>query len=647
MVGKKANPNPEREEESSVESLRQDLYQPGATGVKIRGRSYLRPQRVEVPSRWGQPRNTADTEMKKRKKTALGRFSLGQKIFLFSFLIFLFSAGFAFVTFYQNKNTVSSQNIEVVFDHVAFVDGGEELQVSIDVTNKNNAPLVFTNVVLEYPSVTALNENGVGRLDYPLDTLRPGETKTAEFTVVLYGEQGTQNPLETIFQYQVEGSNATFEKRQGSLVTLRSTPVDIVLESRDEIIGSQEETYTFSVISQSEDPLPNLVLQLDLPPGFNVTKATPISLFGNDTWLLGTLDPLEEKTITITGILSGQEGQSKTIRAYVGSGSSSQNGAIATVFNSLSKTVDIVQPFLQANIFVNRSSDDTVSVVAGQKISGTIEWKNTLDEAIKSPEILLFMSGGAFDKEAVEPQSGFYSSSDSRIIWSKETLDSLAVVEPGESGTVRFTLTPRLLSGVGFGSPEVNLRVGVKGVDASGQLRTAEQTDTIKIQIGTVLDVLAESLHYTGPFDNTGAVPPQVGRATDYTVKWTVTNSSNAVERGRITATLPPYVEWAGQTSPASENIRYEPTSRTVIWDVGAINPGAGFGGAGKTAYFQVSITPSLSQIGETADLTSRVSATGIDAYTKRELSTQARAATTRLLNDGANTSQSGGRIVE
>ena len=230
---------------ASVDKLQKRLYQPGMDGVKIRPRSYLHPERVDAPSAWQQDNTT--TSMKKKRKKPLSQFSIAQKVFFLSFLVFLFSAGFAFITFYQNKNTISSNNIELAFDHVAFVDGGDELAVSIDVTNRNHAPLLFTNMSLEYPSVTALNDSGVGRDTFALDTIQPGETKTAEFTVVLYGEQGSQNDLRAVFEYRVEGSNAIFKKDNSSLVTLRSTPVDIVLNAREEVLIIKKKRMNFQL----------------------------------------------------------------------------------------------------------------------------------------------------------------------------------------------------------------------------------------------------------------------------------------------------------------------------------------------------------------------------------------------------------------
>ena len=629
----------------SLSEVESDLYKKSTSdGVRIRERAFLHPNRTDTNTNWDP--NEDHPSMNKRTKKRTTRFSWSQKLFFISFLLFVIAAGFTFVTFWQNRNTVSSKNIDIVMDHVTFTDGGDELIVSVDVTNRNHSPLRSTAVALEYPSLSALNANGIAREVKELDVLLPGETKTAEFSIVLYGEQGTQHPLQAGFQYRVEGSNAIFEKTSDTLITLRSTPIDIVLDARTEIVSGQSATYDFSIISQSEGELTDIMFELDTPPGFEITESEPRSLLGRDIWNLGSFDPLEEKTVRITGVINGQPNEAKTLRAFVGTAQSSSSETLATVFNSLSQKITLVQPFLAAEIFVDRSTEEIINFAPGRQISGAIVWRNTLQEAVKSPEIVLTMRGSAYDAEAVDAQAGFFNSNDDTIVWTKATQDSLEVVEPGEVGDLRFSLTPRSLGAFAFSRPEVVLSVGVRGIGASGQLYEADQTDLMRIQFSSVLEVAAEALHYTGPFSNRGAMPPRAGRTTDYAVKWTVTNSANPVSRGRVTATLPPYVEWAGQTSPSSESIRYDSGSRTVVWDLGEVDPGVGYGARGRSAYFQVRLTPSTSQISETVQLTSEVEITGTDAHTELPLSSTTRGSTTRLLNDGDGRGTSG-RVEE
>jgi hypothetical protein len=330
----------------------------------------------------------------------------------------------------------------------------------------------------------------------------------------------------------------------------------------------------------------------------------------------------------------------------VGVGEKSGLSRITTVFNSLSKRIDLVQPFLAADIFIDRSTADTITFAPGRQLSGSIVWRNTLEEAVKSPEIILTMGGSAYDREKVEPQSSFFDSNTDRIIWTKETMEALQVIEPGETGELKFALTPKSLGAFLFLRPEVLLQVGVRGVGASGQLYEADETDTMRVQFSSVLEVAAEALHYSGPIQNSGAMPPRVGRSTEYAVKWTVTNSANDIGRGRVTATLPPYVTWTGKTSPSSESVRYDETSRTVVWDIGDVRAGVGYGTAGREVFFQVSLTPSTSQVSETVQLTSQTDISGTDVFTDQPLSSSDRGASTRLLNDGSGSGVTG-RVEE
>lgn len=634
----------EENKKTAVEELKQGLYKQGASGVKIKPRTVLRNKEDPVINNQGWD-NVQDMPKQTRKKSA--RFTWAQKFFLASFLFFAVAGGFTFFTFYQNKNTVSGNNIHIDFSHPTFIDGGEEMVVGVTVTNKNHAPLAEVKVFLEYPSVTAGNDSGIARMSKEIGLIGPGESKVSEFPLILYGEQGSQKNLEASLQYQVQGSNAVFEKKDTSFITLRSTPVDILFSVPSEVVSNQLSEYEFRVISQSTEVLRNIYLQVEFPAGFQVEESKPISLVGDDLWALGTLDPLEEKVVTVSGYFTDQPGQEKVVRAYVGAGDTAGfSNSIKTVYNSFSQSVSLVEPFLLADIYVERSTEPEVFLSAGSQVVGTVYWVNNTTEAIKNPEIYLYISGSSYNKSAVEPVSGFFDSADSKIIWSKSTIDSLAVIEPNESGTVRFSLTPRSLSSFSVGRPEIVLRTGVKGVTSGGQIKEAVQIDTMRIRFGTSLSVLSEALYYTGPFTNTGPMPPRAEKETTYTIRWTLTNTVNPVNRLVATATLPPYVSWVGNISPQIEDVVYNSSDRTVTWKINEFNP-TGTGGSGRVLYFQVKLRPSSSQLGESVQLLSPVSVQAIDSSTRSNVSANSRNTTNRLLNDGPNRPGADGSIVE
>ena len=144
----------------------------------------------------------------------------------------------------------------------------------------------------------------------------------------------------------------------------------------------------------------------------------------------------------------------------------------------------------------------------------------------------------------------------------------------------------------------------------------------------------ANPTYYSGPFSNTGSIPPKANEPTTYTVTWTVTNSANPLSSGVATAQLPTYVEWVGTASPSSELISYDNTSRTITWNFGQVPAGAGVTGPARVVAFQVRLKPSTSQVGTSPDLVLPVSVSAKDTFTGDTLTTTKLAVSTLLEND-------------
>jgi len=109
---------------------------------------------------------------------------------------------------------------------------------------------------------------------------------------------------------------------------------------------------------------------------------------------------------------------------------------------------------------------------------------------------------------------------------------------------------------------------------------------------------------------------------------------------------LPPYVRWLGVVSPSSEKISYNPVGGEISWNVGDVDSGTGINIPSKEISFQVMLLPSVSQIGQTPDLTTEVVVTGKDMFTNASLREVFRSVNTRLSTDpGFNASKA--NVVE
>jgi hypothetical protein len=154
-----------------------------------------------------------------------------------------------------------------------------------------------------------------------------------------------------------------------------------------------------------------------------------------------------------------------------------------------------------------------------------------------------------------------------------------------------------------------------------------EQVETVlhkKIKFNSVIQLAAKVLYFTGPLKNGGPLPPKVGSQTTYTMVWSMVNSSNSLEAGRVKAILPPYVEWLAVQAPTNEILTFTPVAAgggEVVWDLGTVPGGTGVASPPREVAFQIGLTPSVTQAGSSPVLLSAPTLEGIDSFTRQPLS--------------------------
>ena len=154
------------------------------------------------------------------------------------------------------------------------------------------------------------------------------------------------------------------------------------------------------------------------------------------------------------------------------------------------------------------------------------------------------------------------------------------------------------------------------------------------IKIATDARLSSRAIHWSGPFENTGPMPPKAESETTYTVIWTITNTSSKIKDAKVAASLPLYVKWLSQTNPASENISFNSARAEVVWDAGDIEAGAGIEGPPREASFQISFLPSLSHEGQSPVILNESVLSGTDSFTSASVGETRPSLTTTLKTD-------------
>jgi hypothetical protein len=568
--------------------------------------------------------------------------SFSTKILIGSIFFFLLAVLIVAYNFLMGGNLVSGNNIDVTVKAPVSVAGGEVVSFEIEISNNNSTTLVGADLGMTFPlgtrdGVDATKE--VKRVQAFLGDILPGQSIKKNMSVILFGVENEKKQIDINLEYKVVGSNSLFNKTKTVTILIGSAPVSLVVTGPNEVNTNQSVDYSVEITSNSPTVIRGLLLKADYPFGFTFSSSNPKTFTKNNLWLVGDLEPGAKRVIKFSGILSGQEGEERGFNFSLGSQSKSNNQIIDTLFSSSFSSVTIRRPFVSADIFLNGVNSSEVVSRAGEKIEAVIKWQNNLPYEVSNVSLAVKINGNSVNKSSIQVNGGFYRSADNMIIFNKNTNPALALLEPAITGESSFSFnsfSASSVTGGGLINPTISLEILVNGsrVDYQGGQDQVLFSDSRKIKITSDPQLSAKALYYIGPFKNSGSLPPRAEKETTYTITWTVVNPLNNLSNTQVSATLPPYMKWLGAISPSQEKIDYDNGTGQVTWSLGNISAGAGSVSQAKEVSFQVSLLPSVSQIGSAPELISSAILNAKDSFTLTPVSDSSNALNTRLSSD-------------
>lgn len=576
-----------------------------------------------------------------------------KKFFIFSVVFFVLTLGYASYVFFAGGNTVSNDNIDISILGNNFTAGGEELPFIVGVINRNNTALDLADLVLEYPKGGAANlSSDTEHFRASLGTIPAGAIRNENLKIVLFGEQGSIRPIKISLEYRVAGSNAIFVKEKLYEVTITSAPINLSVDAPSAISPNQDITLNVKAALNATKAVSKILIKVDYPFGFNFIKSEPAPSFGNDVWDLGDIAPGAEHNIIITGKMTDVfDGEEKTFNILSGLQSDADKSVIGVVLNSVKNIVAIKKPFIEANLFVNGAYQREYTADTKKQIRAEIHYTNNLDTRVDDLEIRAKIFGNAFNRNTIRAQQGFYDSSDDTITWDKNYKSELSEVNPGDSGLVVFFVSPLSLFSASSGmlsNPSINIEVSISGRQAVEGFAVNKLDNSTSSTIRIVSDVgfSGKALYYSGPFTNTGPIPPKVGQSTTYTVVWTLSNTANNISKAQVKTAIPAWVSFVGPIFPAGEDLKYNVSTKEIVWNVDRIPKGSGIIGSARSVAFQISFNPSISQVGSTPTIINDAILTGHDDFANVDVTVRKTGLNTNLDNDTAFPAN-GGAVVQ
>lgn len=610
-------------EESPLKDLQDRLY--GATPIPRVDAPKLPIERVKERATTWAPE--APVEAKPRMSLATW-FLIGAVAF------FIVAGGVALVFLYFGTRTVSVENVDLyVSPSSPSIASGDTIELTVTIENRNPAAITDTTLKVDFPEGTRSSE-GEGELlpryTDTVGTVLPGEKVTRTVRAIVSGEANSKVELPVTFTYKTEGSNAEFEISEVESFTITSSPVSVSVSALSETASGQPLSFSVRVRANGTEAVENVSLVAEYPFGFSLTDANPKPTTGN-LFVLGTINPGETKTITLSGTLTGQQGDERVFKFNAGTQKGSTQ-ALAVKYTTQETRLRVTRPFLSVGLALNRDDGDPIIVRSGAQLDGIVSWTNTLATSITDGVVSIALSGEGLDASQVRSGTGYYRSSDRTIVFNRETSNSLKLLGPQDTGNGSFSIGTKTGTALeALRNPTVNLTVSVSGkrIGESGVLENVSSTLTKTVKIATDLSVSTRAVRSIGPFTNSGAWPLKVDQATTFTIMMTAKNTVNAVAGAKATMTLPQNVTFTGSVSPSDGSLVYNASTREVSWTVGDMSAGSS-----KQMNFQVSLLPSLSEKGTSPTLVSDQSITGTDRFIETMVKMINPSVTTRITSD-------------
>lgn len=563
------------------------------------------------------------------------------KILIGSFIFFVLALGFTFFKFFLGQNIISGNNIDILVSGPVSIAGGEELPLDIEIKNNNNAVLKSVNLRVEYPEGTKSSADqtiSLPRYSESIGEVSVGKSEKRLLKSIIFGEENTEKTISITVEYRVSGSNAIFSKKKDFNILISSSPVSILVSNPVEVNSNQLTNFTIDVSSNSTTVVKNLILKVEYPFGFNIYSSDPkASGTNNDTFVIGDLAPGAKRTIRLSGSIVGQDGEQRVFKFTVGNQDGENN--IETALASYMSSVSLKKSSVGLEIAVNDETGDEIAISPGSKNRVDITWSNNMSEKIYDMAVKIEFDGKILDESSVLASKGFYSSLNNTLTFDGSGDSNFDEVNPGAEGGMSFsfaTLIPSLNSNIRFGDSSITMNISVLG-NITGLSRTDEEilySDTKTLKVSSELNLLSKGYRTVGPFENIGPFPPKVDNETTYTITWTATNSFNNIISTKVSAFLPPGVKWTGYTSPDTEDITYDKNTGEVVWNIGEMRAGIGSTYPSKTASFQVSVTPSITQVGSEINLLNEATISGVDEFSGERVGGVKSAVTTNITSD-------------
>ncbi|MDP3986284.1 MAG: hypothetical protein U1C53_02885 [Candidatus Veblenbacteria bacterium] len=521
---------------------------------------------------------------------------------------------------------------------------GQVVEYTLAYHNDQGVDLTDIEVNLRYPEGFTF-EGSLPQADntegtrLTLKRIRARESGNLSVRGLLVGEVGDVKQFSAVVTYEPENISAQYAKTLNVATQVVASVLNLELTGPAQLPEAEPLSLSATYRNSSAEPLSGLVVRFTSPGGFELElpQLTPLSGAGN-TWLLPDLEPLAEGKVEFKGRFTEASAAGKQeIRVAVGL---LGEGNKVTVQEEKVHELTLVKSHLTLNLTANDVSLKS-AVDLGQQLTYQVTVANEGELPFTNIILVARLDTTYLDWSTLRDDAGgTVNRTEGTITWTKEVLPFLAALQPGSRTTVRWyiSVVPSLPAGASA-TPSFKAKVEAQAGQMVGESLQAimSESNEVESKFNTRLTLEADGRYYTDDLVKLGSgpLPPQVGQTTTYVIFWRLANNLSEVENVEVTTTLPPEVNFTGQSTVAAGSpVSFNPNTREVRWTLNRLPAGAGTGFARPEASFEVAVTPGPSDANKILVLTRTTTVTARDTFSGADLIATAKFITTELDND-------------
>ncbi|MGB9726647.1 MAG: hypothetical protein ACP5OX_02230 [Minisyncoccia bacterium] len=524
-------------------------------------------------------------------------------------------------------NSLKGKGVNFLVEGSDTVKSGEILDLHLIYNNNTRIVLQAAEIEVKLPEgVIFLEEPNKEVVNFYLGEINPKSFQDKLLKVLVTGEPKTTKTLQAVFRYRPKTLTSTFEIPLSYNILIIGSTFDLEANFPKEVFLGQSFPLEVKWNNLSNQAYDNIEIKANWPEGFDLVNSTPetASESEKNQWKLGTVLPNGSGKLEITGLLSGEAGETKKIYFTLGVRRDKD-------FLPLEKTesfVTLASNPLEIETLVNQQKNYVANL--GETLNVTIKFKNNYTTFLRNLVLKTTFNSDILDFNTLRAPKALFSLRTQTLTWDGSKVEELYSLSPQESGALSFSIRLKRdwpMVSLAQKNPIIEIRTTLESSNTPegapvSDLPRAFSVNDIKVNTQCDLAITSYFRDALSGIANQGNLPLKVDEPTDFTIHFKVFNTFNNVKNLKIKTRLPQGVEFTSQIAGNyGDNLpSYDKNTRQFVWEVPNVSLGSGYLIKAPELIFQVRATPQYSQINEAITLIEETTMTGIDTFTLEEI---------------------------